>query len=93
MEGERPASRELNVAPSGAALPSAIVFSGLREDELGAIMTACRQLTLPPVLWAMLTPTNAAWSARALITELAREREALRSAFAAATPTNTPGAP
>lgn len=71
----------------------AIVMSGLREHELNVLMQAYRLSGLPRLLWAMVTPANAHWTARALLTELSREREALRTAMAAKaspTPESTP---
>lgn len=77
-------------AGDAALAPPAVILSGLREAELDTLMTAYRQRGLPRALWAMLTPANAGWTAIALLTELTREREALRAAMAAAPPANRP---
>lgn len=51
-----------------------LVMCGLDEQALNGFLLALRALPLPPIpLKAVLTPTNAAWSALALRDELARE--------------------
>ena len=59
-----------------------LVMAGLNDKQLDALLLALRRkgVTLP--LKAVLTPTNARWTAQALYEELCRER----AAFAAARP-------
>lgn len=66
-----------------AGLPRAVILSGLREQEVPAVMAAYRACGLPRPLWAAHTPMNTAWPLAALLAELARERAALARPAAA----------
>lgn len=63
-------------APS--RMPAAIIMAGITENELHQLIASYRQAGLPSPLWATLTPTSENWSLRQLLTELSREREALK---------------
>ena len=55
--------------PAGYELPEVLIFSGL---------AAYRQAAIEPIaLKAVVTPHNAAWSVRALVEELQKERAAM----------------
>lgn len=54
-----------------------LVMCNLDQMHFDRFLTALRRSPLPPIgLKAVLTPTNAAWSACQLYEELCREREA-----------------
>ena len=67
---------------SGAAvsstLPRAVIVSGLTEAQLVSLMNVCKTSGMQPALWACLTPVSETWPLQQLLTELAREREAMQ---------------
>ncbi len=63
-----------------AALPRALVLSGLTERELHLMMDSYRTGGLPRPIWASVTPASAAWTLKYLLVELLKEREAMRQA-------------
>lgn len=71
-------------APKAASAPKPfsdpmLVMCNLDEPRFNAFLQMLRASGLPPIpLKAVLTPTNATWSACQLHDELAREHEALR---------------
>lgn len=73
-------------------LPRAVIMSGFSERELNACMDAYRQAALPRALWATVTAHSGDWPLRRLLTELQREREALRQARLKQADTTTPPA-
>lgn len=56
----------------------AVILSGITQEELHLIMDSYRNIGLPGQLWATLTPTSESWTLKALLDELAAEREAFR---------------
>ena len=68
-------------APAGPDLQRAVILSGLTEAQLHEVMAVHRRLALGPSLWATVTPVSERWTMRALLTELSRERDALRQAL------------
>jgi len=75
--------QELIGLPSGAGvcqsstLPRAIVVSGITENELHQLMSACRKTGMKQALWAALTPTSSTWRLRRLLAELSAEKAAM----------------
>ena len=61
-----------------SALPRAVIVAGITEAQLIGLMTVCRKSGMQPTLWAVLTPVSEKWTVAQLLTELAREREALQ---------------
>ncbi len=61
-----------------SSLPRAVIAAGITQNELHALMTACRKSGMQQALWAVLTPTSETWTLHALLTELQAEREALQ---------------
>jgi len=59
-------------------MPAAVIMAGITEKELHQLIASYREAGLPNPLWATLTPTSENWSLRQLLTELSREREALK---------------
>ena len=59
-------------------MPAAIIMAGITENELHQLMAGYRDAGLPSPLWATLTPTSERWPLRQLLTELSKEREALK---------------
>jgi len=59
-------------------MPAAVIMAGITEKELHQLIASYREAGLPNPLWATLTPTSESWSLRQLLTELSREREALK---------------
>lgn len=53
-----------------------LVMAGLDEHRMDFVLTALRRERTPVALKAVVTPTNASWTARELYAELCREREA-----------------
>ena len=53
-----------------------LVMASLDERRLDALLNGLRRQRIPIALKAVLTPTNAGWTAQALYAELCREREA-----------------
>lgn len=51
-----------------------MIFSGFSGERMDAFLAALGRAGVPPVLKAVVTPTNLGWSVSALIDELARER-------------------
>ena len=54
-----------------------LVMAGLNERQLDTVLTELRRRKVHIPLKAVLTPTNAQWTAGELYTELCREREAI----------------
>jgi hypothetical protein len=48
------------------------------EAQLIGLMNACKKSGMQPALWACLTPVSETWPLQQLLTELAREREAMQ---------------
>ena len=75
---------ELTALPDGTGcetashLPRAVIVAGLTQNELHALMTACRQSGMQQALWAVLTPTSETWTLHALLSELEAERAAIQ---------------
>ena len=67
---------------SGAGVSStlarAVIVSGLTEAQLISLMNICKKSGMQQALWACLTPISETWPLQQLLTELAREREAMR---------------
>ena len=63
-------------APAKAPVPKepVLVLCGFSGDRLDAFLAHLRSGGIPPVLKAVVTPTNLGWSFSALADELARER-------------------
>ena len=53
-----------------------LVMSGLGERQMDVLLTELRRQRIPIALKAVVTPTNAGWTAAELYTELCRERAA-----------------
>lgn len=66
-------------APAAPALPDgpALIFCGLPEPELTALLAALRAAGAAIPLKAVVTPTNQHWRFGELLAELAREHAAL----------------
>ncbi len=60
----------------GAFAEELLVMCGLSERQLDTLLTELRRRKISVALKAVLTPTNAAWTARELYEELCRERAA-----------------
>jgi hypothetical protein len=54
-----------------------LVMAGLNERQLDTVLTELRRRKVHIPLKAVLTPTNADWTAAELYTELCRERDAI----------------
>ena len=67
---------------SGAGVSStlarAVIVSGLTEAQLISLMNICKKSGMQQALWACLTPISETWPLQQLLTELTREREAMR---------------
>lgn len=64
--------------PAGYELPEVLIFSGGAGEALDVFLAAYRQAAIEPIaLNAVVTPHNAAWSVRALVEELQKERAAM----------------
>jgi dihydroorotase-like cyclic amidohydrolase len=61
-----------------STLPRAVIVSGLTEAQLISLMNVCKKSGMQPALWACLTPVSETWPLQQLLTELARERQALQ---------------
>ena len=61
-----------------STLPRAVIVSGLTEAQLISLMNVCKKSGMQPALWACLTPVSETWPLQQLLTELAREREAMQ---------------
>jgi len=61
-----------------SSLPRAVIVSGLTEAQLVSLMNVCRKSGMQPALWACLTPVSETWALQQVLTELAREREAMQ---------------
>jgi hypothetical protein len=48
------------------------------EAQLISLMNVCKKSGMQPALWACLTPVSETWPLQQLLTELAREREAMQ---------------
>jgi hypothetical protein len=83
-EQEASALAELLELPDGSGagisspLPRAIIVAGITEAQLVGLMNICKKSGMQPAFWAVLTPVSEKWTVRQLLTELAREREALQ---------------
>ena len=64
-------------AGTGSTLPRAIIVSGITENQLHGLMTACRKSGMQQSLWAALTPMSETWPLIKLIGELQAEHTAL----------------
>jgi hypothetical protein len=53
-------------------------MAGITQSELHRLMSACRQSTMKPTLWATLTPTSETWTIQNLLIELAAEHRAMQ---------------
>lgn len=60
-----------------AGHPRAIIAGGLLQKEFHLLMNLSREVGMPPTLWAVLTPTSAAWTLNTLLKELNAERAAM----------------
>ena len=58
-------------------MPRAIIVSGISQQSLHLLMSACRQAGMTQALWAVLTPISEKWPLQRLLNELAAERAAL----------------
>jgi hypothetical protein len=65
-------------AGASSALPRAVIVAGITEAQLVGLMNICKKSGMQPALWAVLTPISEKWTVQQLLTELAREREALQ---------------
>ena len=65
-------------AGAESGLPRAVIVAGITEAQLIGLMTASRKSGMQPALWAVLTPVSESWTVGQLLTELAREREAMQ---------------
>lgn len=67
-----------SAAPTGESAFSEelLVMSGLGERQMDLLLTELRRQRIPIALKAVVTPTNARWTAVELYTELCRERAA-----------------
>jgi hypothetical protein len=65
-------------AEAASGLPRAIIVSGITEAQLISLMTVCKKSGMQQPMWAVLTPVSEKWTVSQLLTELAREREALQ---------------
>jgi hypothetical protein len=61
-----------------STLPRAVIVSGLSEAQLISLMNVCKKSGMQPALWACLTQVSETWPLQQLLTELAREREAMQ---------------
>jgi hypothetical protein len=61
-----------------SVLPRAVIVAGITEAQLIGLMTICKKSGMQQALWAVLTPGSEKWTVQQLLTELAREREALQ---------------
>ncbi len=61
-----------------SALPRALIVAGITEAQLIRLMTVCKKSGMQQSFWAVLTPVSEKWTVEQLLTELAREREALQ---------------
>lgn len=82
------ASERVESTESAASLPGEmIVFCHMDSRAVDRFLMTARQMRVPAFpIKAMLTTTNAAWSARQLYAELAEERAAIQSGSAAYPP-------
>ena len=62
---------------SDSTLSRAVIVSGVTENQLHSLMTACRKSGMQQALWAVLTPTSETWTLDQLLDELKKERKAL----------------
>ena len=74
--GAVPAMPAAAVQAAPAELP-ALVMANLKDGQLDLLLAGLRAQGLRIPLKAVATPTNLSWSFRDLLTELARERQAL----------------
>lgn len=64
-------------SPGGLPAEPVMIFSGFSGARMDAFLAALGRAGVPPVLKAVVTPTNLGWSVSTLIDELARERDGL----------------
>jgi hypothetical protein len=63
---------------AASALARAVIVAGITEAQLISLMTVCKKSGMQQPMWAVLTPVSEKWTVSQLLTELAREREALQ---------------
>lgn len=63
-------------------LPRAIIAAGIQQRELHTLMGGCRQASMQPSLWAVLTSTSEKWPLIQLLSALAEESKAMAKARA-----------
>ena len=79
---------DVPVAPDAPVAPDVpvgemIVFCHMSDVQVDRFLQTARQMRVPPFpIKAILTPTNAAWSAPQLYQELTQERQAIRQGAA-----------
>lgn len=61
-----------------SSLPRALIVSGITENQLHSLMSACRKSGMQQALWATLTPTSEKWTLGYLLEHLIAEREEFR---------------
>lgn len=64
-------------APAEPFTGEILVMAGLNERQLDTVLTELRRRKVHIPLKAVLTPTNAEWTAEELYAELCRERDAI----------------
>ena len=76
----QPVGALAGVLPRAADAPEMLVMAHFRPGMLEGMLQGWRAAHIPPVaLKAMLTDTNAAWTAPALYAEIAKEHAAMHS--------------
>ncbi len=66
-------------APVGEMLSEPMMVLCMPQSKLDGVLASLRRAGLPFIQKAMLTPTNAHWTAAELLAEMHREREKMRS--------------
>lgn len=66
---------------AGPELDGAMMVLRVLPSHLDDVLAALRAAGIPPIPKAILTRTNAAWTAPALLAELKREQEEIRNAM------------
>ena len=72
------AGEEEQAAPAEPFAEELLVMDGLGQRQLDTVLTELRRRKVHIPLKAVVTPTNAAWTASELYGELCREREAIQ---------------
>jgi len=76
---ENPAFSEVNVPlEESFSKTSAIIFSATSHAELDRFIEASKKIEITRPIFAGTTPTNLSWTFSDLISELLREREAMK---------------